>query len=426
MTKIFVALLSFCCLLNNAAAQEASKEIDRLKIFLDCVNADCDFTFFRTEITLVDFSRDNKAADVFILVTEQNTGSGGEHYQLIFFGQNSFSRMRDTLSFNTDRNATDFEIRDQVIQYLKLGLAPFIAKTAAAKNARMDFKFLQPAGDSGQNKKAILTKDPWNYWVFRVGVNGNVRGDAVYKSSNLNSSFSANRVTDEYKIGFEGRVGRNKTGYDLVDSSGIKKNITVNNHTSRVEHFFIKSITQHWSAAYSAEFRTNTFENIKQGTELKAAVEYNIFPYKEVNTKFFAVRYFVDVRRNKYFDSTLYDKLNETLIGHGAETQFQLNQKWGNTSVGVEYHKYFKRGNFFNLGANAQVDVRITGGLSFFVFAFGEIVRDQLSLLKEDATGEEVLTRRRQLASGYNYSLNFGVNYRFGSKLNNFVNPRFN
>ncbi|MEJ7912941.1 MAG: hypothetical protein WKF70_07290, partial [Chitinophagaceae bacterium] len=241
-----------------------------------------------------------------------------------------------------------------------------------------------------------------------------------------NGSFSATRVTDDIKVGFDGRIGNNKTGYDLVDSLGVKKNITINNHTSRLEHFFIKSITEHWSAAYSVEFRTNTFENIKQGTKLKAALEYNIFPYKEVNTKFFAVRYFVDVRKNKYFDSTLYDKINESLLGHGAETQFQLNQKWGTTSLGVEYHNYFKRGNFFNLGANAQVDVRITGGLSFFIYAYGEIVRDQLSLLKEDATGEEVLTRRRQLASGYNYSLNFGVNYRFGSKLNNFVNPRFN
>ncbi|MEP7373085.1 MAG: hypothetical protein ABI675_06805 [Chitinophagaceae bacterium] len=46
-------------------------------------------------------------------------------------------------------------------------------------------------------------------------------------------------------------------------------------------------------------------------------------------------------------------------------------------------------------------------------------------LPKEGATPQEVLTRRRQLASGYAFSTNFGINYRFGSKLNNFVNLRF-
>jgi hypothetical protein len=48
-----------------------------------------------------------------------------------------------------------------------------------------------------------------------------------------------------------------------------------------------------------------------------------------------------------------------------------------------------------------------------------------MSLVKGDATEQEVLTRKRQLASTYNYYTSFGLNYRFGSILNNFVNPRF-
>ncbi len=71
------------------------------------------------------------------------------------------------------------------------------------------------------------------------------------------------------------------------------------------------------------------------------------------------------------------------------------------------------------------MDVRISGGLSFYMYAFGSIVRDQLSLPKGAASEQEILTRRRQLASGYNFYTSFGLNYRFGSKVNNFVNPRF-
>jgi len=50
---------------------------------------------------------------------------------------------------------------------------------------------------------------------------------------------------------------------------------------------------------------------------------------------------------------------------------------------------------------------------------------DQIYLPKDEADITEVLTRRRQIASGYNFYTSFGLNYRFGSKLNNFVNPRF-
>ncbi len=424
MKKLLYLLLSYFFFTSNALAQNNEKPIDRLKIFVDCVNTYCAITYLKSEITVVDFLLDNKAADVHIIITEQNTGGGGEQYQLLFFGQNSFKKDADTIRFNTDRNATEFEIRDQLMKYLMLGLAPFVAKTTAAKDVKMDFK--QSISNAGNDKSnpSGTTKDPWNYWVFKVGVNGNIRADAVYKSTNFNSSVSANRTTEEIKIGFNGRISKNNSGFEYKDSSGIKK-ITVKNHNYIFDHFLIKSITQHWSAAYSTELEQSTFENTKQRLNFKAAAEYNIFPYQQVNTKFFAVRYYLDVARNQYFDTTLYDKTKETLFGYGAETKLSINQKWGNTSLGVEYHNYFKKGNLFNLSGNAEVDVRITGGLSFKVDAYGELVRDQLSLPKKGATGEEVLTRRRQLASGYKYFLSFGLNYRFGSNLNNFVNPRF-
>ena len=45
----------------------------------------------------------------------------------------------------------------------------------------------------------------------------------------------------------------------------------------------------------------------------RTGVEYAVFPYKEVNTKFFTVSYTVDARRNAYFDTTLYEKTKETM-----------------------------------------------------------------------------------------------------------------
>ncbi len=158
---------------------------------------------------------------------------------------------------------------------------------------------------------------------------------------------------------------------------------------------------------------------------MRAGIEYNIFPYKLVNTKSFTIAYTADVRRNNYIDTTLYDKTKETLAGHGLEAKLSVNQKWGTVSFGTEYHNYLHNWKLFNLEVNAELDIRITGGLSFNIYTSAQLTRDQLFLPKEGATPQEVLTRRRQLASGYSFFTFFGLNYRFGSKLNNFVNPRF-
>jgi hypothetical protein len=52
-------------------------------------------------------------------------------------------------------------------------------------------------------------------------------------------------------------------------------------------------------------------------------------------------------------------------------------------------------------------------------------IRDQLYLKAGDATDEEILLRRRQLATSYRYRFSVGVTYTFGSIFNNVVNPRF-
>lgn len=80
----------------------------------------------------MDFQLDRLAADIHVLITDQNTGSGGDEYQLIFFGQNQFKNYQDTLRFFNEANNSDFEERDLLVKYLKLVLAPYIARTKMA------------------------------------------------------------------------------------------------------------------------------------------------------------------------------------------------------------------------------------------------------------------------------------------------------
>jgi hypothetical protein len=283
--------------------------------------------------------------------------------------------------------------------------------------------------ESDQNKKKDSannkTKDPWNYWVFRTGFSGHVNADAVYKSSSTNANISANRVTEEIKTGFEMSSGRNKTVYILEDDTGNTEKITIKNNNYNVSHYLVKSLNDRWSWGYEVAVSSSTFSNNKNRVLFRSGIEYNIFPYKEVNTKFLTFSYIADVRRNKYFDTTLYEKTSETLWREGIKVKLSLNQKWGTISIGTAYHHYFHNLKYFNLGMNGEFDIRITGALSFNIYTSAELTRDQLYLPKGGATQQEVLTRRRQLASGYNFFTHFGIRYRFGSKLNNFVNPRF-
>ena len=394
----------------------------RLKVFIDCSNTWCDQTFIKSEINIVDFLLDNQASDVHVLITEQSTGSGGSQYQMIFFGQNTFKQLTDTTRFNTDPNATEFEERDLLIKYLKLGLTPYIVKAGGGNNIVIEMK-----SKEGEQKKDSLatTKDPWNYWVFRIGANGYISADANYNSSRLGANLSANRVTEKIKIGFEAFGGRNRDSYELEDANGNKEKFINKNEDYNFQHYLIKSINDHWSWGYEVGFSRNTFSNNKSRVIGRTGIEYDIYPYKEVNTKLFTLSYVVDVRRNAYFDTTLYDKINETLLGQALKAKLSVNQKWGTVSFGTEYHNYFHNWKYYNLSVDGGLEIRITGGLTLSIYTSAALTRDQIFLPKEGATPQEVLTRRRQLASGYNVFTHFGISYRFGSKLNNFVNPRF-
>ncbi len=424
MRKYLVFFLIVICCQLCVSAQINVPLKDRLKVYIDCYSG-CNMTFIRTEINIVDFLLDRQAADVHILITDQNTGSGGDEYQIIFFGQNQFNNIKDTIHFINDANATQYEERDLIVKYLKIGLTPFIAKTKMAKEIQIQMK-TDKVYDTILKNTELNTKDPWNYWVFRISAGGNLNKDAVYKESNFNGRLSASRITEATKVGFEFSGGKNKSDFAYEDDLGNVTKFTNKNNRFDFEHFLVKSISEHWSWAYVAKASRNTFSNNKFRALISTGIEYNIFPYSLVNTKSFTIAYLSDVRRNNYIDSTLYEKTKETLFRHGIEAKLRINQKWGNVSFGAEYYNYLHDWKFFNLNSNVSLNIRITGGLSFNIYTAAELTRDQLFLPKGGATPQEVLTRQRQLATGYRFVTNFGLSYRFGSMLNNFVNPRFN
>jgi hypothetical protein len=416
ITPLVLAVL-FACVLTHAQ-DDRSKH--RIKLFLDCSNMWCDQTFIRTEINIVDFVFDRIAADVHVLVTTQALGNGGEKYQLIFYGQQSLNTRSDTLHFSMLPLATEVEIREKLLTYLKIGLVPFISRTDMAQYIKLEMK-----RDDSDIDRVADERDRWNYWVFRLGANGSIHADQNYLSTNLNANFSANRTTEETRVEFRFSTGKNETVFTYDNDEGVEEKYTVNNTNYNFRHVFVKSMTDHWSYGYYLFQRNNTFSNYQNSLRFTPAIEYNIFPYKDVNNKYLAFGYGIDLTHNNYYEETLYGKMNENLFGHTVRLVSSFNQKWGTLRGSVYYNNFFHDWSLYSIELNLEVDVRITGNLSFFAYMFGGLTRNQVFIPKAGASEKDVLARRRQLASGYNFGTWFGISYRFGSMLNNFVNPRF-
>jgi hypothetical protein len=115
----------------------------------------------------------------------------------MFIGQQNIHAGRaDTLYVNNKQTDTDFEVREKLTRFIKLGLAPFVAKTTAGEEIEINMKT-----DSGILEDTIRESvDPWNYWVFNVGSDANIELEELSREINIGGDININRITDELKI----------------------------------------------------------------------------------------------------------------------------------------------------------------------------------------------------------------------------------
>jgi hypothetical protein len=100
-------------------------------------------------------------------------------------------------------------------------------------------------------------------------------------------------------------------------------------------------------------------------------------------------------------------------------------QKWGSINVSFGYSNYLHDWSKNNISLDGFIELRIAKGLTANFGGGASIIHDQLGLVKGGATTQEVLLRRKQLATQYQYFTMFGFTFTFGSIYNNVVNPRF-
>ena len=170
---------------------------------------------------------------------------------------------------------------------------------------------------------------------------------------------------------------------------------------------------------------SSTYENIKFSLSPQPAIEFNLFPYSESTRRQLRFLYRVGFHSVRYREKTIYDKTSENLWKESLSVTLDLKEKWGSISTTLSGSHYFhdfskNRLTLFNI-----LNLRLFKGLSFFAFGGGSRIHDQLFLIKGEANLEEVLLRRRQLETSYDYFFSIGLSFTFGSIYTNVVNPRF-
>ncbi|WP_235299480.1 hypothetical protein [Portibacter marinus] len=445
MTKIpLLLILAFCAITSRSISQtlfDNSNAPAKLRVFIDgCERWDggCDMDFIRTEITAVNFYRDNQTADLFLLINNNRSGGGGRQYQLLFIGQQNIHAGRnDTLFVNTKQTDTDYEVREKLTRFIKLGLAPYVAKTTAGEGIEINMKTSSGMMEETEQE----TIDPWNYWVFNVGSDANIELEELSREINIGGDINVNRITDKWKINLSGRIEErlrrtiqkeprvDENGLPVLDENGnpiIDENVNSFDVSEfGFGHQLVKSISPQWSYGYDIEGLQNTRFNYKFQTSFRPAIEYNFFPESEQNNRFLRMNYGVEVRNNQYVEETIDGVTKETRFLHSLRTSLGLNQVWGNLEVGYRLRNYLDDFSSWTTGLNIRAEVRVTGNFSFYMRVEGNYVKDQIYLAAGDFTEQDILSGRVNLPSAYTIDSRFGFNYRFGSNLNNFVNQRF-
>jgi len=407
--KYIYCILALTISLSNIIAQEN----DRLSLFIDCQTY-CDFQYIKQEIQFVNYIQNRQDADVYVLVTRQRTGGGGKELQMVFIGNNSFETMSDTIQFFIDPNATDAIEREIFVKELKRGLLPYLINTSIINNISYQ------VGESSIEDQSETEDDPWNYWTFNVGGNGNLNGEATFSSFRISGRLNAARITDDMKLRFSTFYNFNESTYKL--STGNETFIQ-RNYNARL--LYVKSINQHWSLGFRSSAGSSTFGNTDLSMRVKPAVEYNVYPYSEASTKRFSFNYSIGPEYYDYTDTTIFNVVTEVQFRHGVYMEFNQTQKWGNVSLDAGAEQFLHQLSLFNVFVNPNIEWQIFKGLSIDIGGFVSFVNDRINIAKSDISDEDILLGIRQLDTDFTYFSYFGVNYRFGSKYNNFVNVRF-
>ncbi len=421
MKKIFLSGLVIFLLISfseqKIKAQDNDSVTDTLrkdavKIFLDCPS--CDMNYTREQINFANFVRDVKEAHVFILVTQQNAGSGGTQYTFTYQGLGVFKGRNDTLVYTTNPDETNTIIREKKTRMLKLGLMDYVARTPI-------FDQVDIVSNMELEREQVV--DKWNNWVFTLSTEPQFLSEESDKQLEIRNGINITKVTPEIKIEIE--MDQNYSRRRVMEGEEEGSDTTYVTNEFRGDNLIVKSINDHWSAGIKWNIGSSTVENYDLRTDILPSIEYNLFPYSEATHRQLRFLYSIGYQINNYSDSTVFNQVRENFFKQEFNIAFQVQKKWGSINLAMLESNFLNDFSKNRIELNASLNLRIFKGLGLQISGGVIRINDQVNLKKGGISEAERLLKLRELSTGYRLQGAIGLTYTFGSIYNNIVNPRF-
>lgn len=395
------------------AAQDAP---ERVKVFLDCQTHGCAGQEFRTEIRFVDWVNESTAADVHVILTSQSTGAGTQ-YVFDFIGAGPFAGADTRLVRSTPDTDTRDEVLAALVRTFEAGLVGYVARRGYVD--ALDIRAVESGADAPERPQ-VPQDDPWHLWVFTIGLSGEADGEEQQRSYEVGGRLSANRTTPDWKIDIDVDGEYVYEEYELSDGT-----FTDRSDDWLIDVLVARSLTSHWSVGGVLAVSRSTELNRELGGRAAAALEWDLYPYAEANRRQLIVHYQLGVARVRYEELTLFDRMQETLYDQRLAAVYDTRQPWGNVFFSAAWSNYLDAWSKYRVSTRLGASFRLLRGLELEVQGSYQVIHDQLYLSAEELTDEEILVQRRQLETGYEYGIDIGLSYRFGSIYNSVVNNRF-
>ncbi|MCP4977732.1 MAG: DUF481 domain-containing protein [Maribacter sp.] len=388
-----------------------SQQKEPIKLFIECR---CEKSYLRQEINFVNHVRDQGLANVVLMVYDIANGSGGRTYKLDFKGVRSYEGIAQELTYDSNVNMTSDDIRKGLLETVKNGLLKYMIES------NLSDKITYKISDEGlAERQDINFEDPWNNWIFEVYGEAELDKEASRKEFEYEIGFESDRVTEKWRI-------RADIQMNLANSKFLRDD---EEFVSKRERYFgygsiVRSLSDHWSVGIFGGARHDTYTNLNMATSLTPAIEYNIFPYREVLRREIVFAYKIGYVYNNYIETTIFGEDEETIYNHSLDVQARFRQPWGNLYSRLRASSFLNDFSKNRVQFNGSVSVRVFKGLAVRFSGALELIRDQINLPAGSASIEDVLLQQKQIATDFETGFRVGISYTFGSAFNNIINTR--
>ncbi len=388
-----------------------SQDKDPINLFIDC---SCEKSYLRQEINYVNHVRDQQLANVVLMIYDIANSSGGRTYKLDFKGTGDYENIMLERSYDSNMNMTSDDVRKGLLETVKNGLLQYLIESDLWD--KISYKIT----DEGLSKRQDIDfDDPWNNWIFEVYGEAQLDKESSRKEFEYEIGFESDRVTEKWRI-------RTDLQMNLSNSKYVQD---AEEFLSKTEKYFgygsiVRSLSDHWSTGIFGGAKYDTYTNIDLSMSLTPAIEYNIFPYREVLRREIVFAYKIGYIYNDYIDTTIFGKDKESLFNHSLDVQVRYRQPWGNIYSRLRVMSFLNDFSKNRVELYSNVSLRVFKGLAVRFSGNLDIIRDQINLPSGSASLEDVLLQQKQIATDFEVGFRVGLSYTFGSAFNNIINTR--